>query len=547
MNELSIGTEGDSGPPSVLRLEDYDSQGLRVGIFGASGAGKGWLLGLLLEQFHRVALPIIALDPESELWTLQEIGALVLGGPHGDAPVPQTYAALREVMQYGIDTGTPVVFDLGSAGSEVEDTGIAVQREGIAIMRAFTRMTTDLRTRVVFAVTEAELFAPQVVARSGQQSTVFADIQKRGRKRGVIPIIETQRTADIAKSVISQCNVRFIGHMDEPLDYDAVKRHVTGYPFEAVRGLRTGYFIRTPESVVVRVAPREVTHGGGTPLSGEVQITRRAEPVELAAILDRLRSADTVDVNSDLHGPVIFGGRVPGKTAWLADEELRELRNERDGLRRALQTAQETNTEVIDRWHREQVRADAAEAIVAGLRVVIEATIGKNLAANINMPDGTTFEQFNTNAMTEEQVIDLIRRHAPQGGTGGVSVAPVEALRKDYLERAAERLYETMRQLGDDEREALKYLLVHTTETSGISLNAISVGLTGSDSGSMRNRWTKAVGNLKTAGLVAAHGSGGTQRKEVVNQWIRRGLAGHEATDAEVEQVKSRALSLLLT
>lgn len=558
--DITFGTYAEGGEAAGVQLADYDRQGLRIGIFGASGSGKGWLLGLTLEQCVALHLPVIAIDPESELWTLQEIGALVLGGPHADAPIPASVPGVRAVMQFAIETGTPVVFDLGKA---VEDAArrrpSEMLREGERLMGIFDGMADDLRTRVVFAVTEAELFAPQQVPRTGLQPEMLAAIQKRGRKRGVIPIIETQRTADIAKSVISQCNKRFIGHLDEPLDFDNIKRHVAPWTFAQIRALDTGHFVATPESEEVVVGPRSVTHGGGTPLSGEVRLQRRATSAELTTMLERLRVPEQ-DFSEDEEPAPPSGRRRAVQPeaggALLTKEDYQKYTRQEQRIAEAEQRAgaavarvavleQEslrTASEMED-LRRAAAAAETEHDILTDLRLTLARLLGEAMPtpiAQINMPDGTTMA---TNGVTRDEVLDLIRRNA-LSGSGSVTVEPVEALRTRYLEAAAQRLYDTVNGLDADEREVVLFLLAHPTFHT---INAVQKGVSGSDGGSGRKRWEDAILGAVRAGLVVVGGSGRGGRKENIDAWVRNALAPHDPTDEDVQRVRQRVLSLLAT
>lgn len=540
---IDVGSAG--GTHVTIDLDEYEQSGARFGIFGASGSGKGWLLGVLLEELHRLGYPIIAIDPESELHTLQEIGALVLGGPHGDAPIPTTVKVLQDAMRFAIRTGTPLVFDLGGTEGADGDDEAAIQREGVRIMQVFNRMADTLRTSVVFAVTEAELFAPQQVARSGISSKVFATIQKRGRKRGVIPILETQRTADIAKSVIAMCNVRFIGHLDEPLDYDNVKRHITGWTFEKMRRLPTGMFIKTPEEIAVTVKARTVTHGGGTPVAGDEPVARtRTSSAELDAMVEALRSAAPTPEPEEA-GPVramVVGGRG-GKTAEVtqaaidaalrtANGRITELESSRDSFREMHAAAERE----VDRLRHVEGEKRVVETVLATLREGLIAVLGDDAT-----PRYIEFDGAAGGGLSEADVVRLIAQHA-HTGAGSAAMVPVEALRVRFLEAAAQRLYEVVENLTDDERAVALFLIAHPTFHS---INAIQKAITGSDGGGARKRWEDAILGVVRPGLAVIGGSGRSGRKENVDAWLRGALGAHEATDAEVADVKNRALALI--
>lgn len=537
MAELSIGTEDSAGfdAPVAIDLDGYEEQGLRVGIFAASGSGKGWLLGVLLEEFIGLGYPVIAIDPESELWTFQEVGALVLGGPHGDVPLPRSDDGVRKAIEFGVSFHTPIIFDLGGITG-----GAALLREGERISGILWQYADEVRQRIVFAVTEAEVFAPQTVPTRGVQPEILATITKRGRKRGMITLLETQRPADIANAVITQCNVRLIGRMDDTADYDRVKRYVTPTTFTEMHRLPTGTFML--DGLPVQVRARRVTHGGGTPIGGEITIAAHPTPKGLAEIIAALREPDPVPARIGLpedlgHSEMIV--TVPG-TALVAAEQ-RAARAEA-GLAQALTDVQVSGARIAS-LERQVTDARPLAEVAAQLRKALLALVGEQIVtAQINMPDGSTFH--GNQGLGEEDIIDLIRRHAPTGGAGAPALLPVEALRTRYLEATAQRLVETVEGLDPDEREALLFLVGQGTFQT---TNAVSKALSHSDSGGVRERWGKALHSLTAKGLVEVGGSGKMGRRERIAAWVASTLGPHSPTDAEVEQVKNRALSVVMS
>lgn len=525
MTDLRIGAieYGDHAEPAIIDLDAYEQQGLRVGIFAASGSGKGWLLGVLLEEFiAQTTYPIICIDPESELWTFQEAGALVLGGPHGDAPLPRSDAGIRKAIEFGLAGYRPIVFDLGGIRGAAN-----LLREGERISNILWDVADTARQNIVFAVTEAEVFAPQQVPKTGPAPEMLATITKRGRKRGIISLLETQRPADIANAVITQCNVRLIGRMDDTSDYDRIKRYVAPATFTQMHRLATGTFMLDGLEVLVR--GRNVTHGGGTPIGGEIAIAKRATE-GLAEIIAALREPEPEPRSSDpgvdpatFHAIVASGQRAAEQRASRAEAGLATAL---DDLR-----AQDGRIASLER----QVGDLRPMAEVAGqLRKALIALIGEQIVA----PDRAA-------GLVEEDIIALIRLHAPTGGASAPALLPVEALRARYLEAAAQRLVEAVEALEADSREALLFLLSQPEEN--FSITAIAKALSGNDSGGARERWGKAVLPLVKAGLARHAGSGKMARQQDVDAWVASALGPHNPSTAEVAQVKSRALSVVMS
>lgn len=520
------------GPSFPLDTDDFRDEGLRIGIFASPGAGKGYLLGVLLEEFIGAGYPCLMVDAESELWTFRELGALIVGGPHGHVPFDVAAGdAIRAAIRFCLDTGTPVVFDLGDCEDDRE-----IRAGFEAIAGQYWGIVNRERHSSVFAVTEAHVIAPQALPRGETAGTRLPAILNRGRKRGVISLLETQRIADVANAVISHCNVRFVGRIDFEDDYRRVARSMPrDVTFADIAALERGtFYVPRLSSEQVHVRQRTVTHGGGTPDGSEVTLRREATPEGLTQIAEQLSalmrggSEDVVPPSQSSDSP--------------RTTRSRRVRTAEDA---ALEAAhEEALAEARTRAERAEARADAMAARLEALERVNAQLVEENDAAIALRAALANFMGAVEagGGISEARVIALISEHARSGSQSAV-LMPVAALRAQYLERAATRLYVAMRALEPDAREALCFLL---TRDQYVTINAVSVALSGSDSGSSRQRWSKAVQALVSAGLASAGGSGRTGRRATVDAWVRSALSPHDPSDEEIEAVRDRALSVLL-
>jgi hypothetical protein len=239
---------------------DFAATGLRAFVVSSSGRGKSYAAGVLCEEALDGGLPIVVFDPEGEYWTLKErYPTLVAGGDHADIPLVRRQRIVRELLSLALSrSGFALVFDLSELREREQQGFYALAAEELFVLKRQHPGTALL------VVEEAHLFAPQVYA--GACNDVSEELAKRGRKRGLWTVWVTQRSADIAKRVISQCNLLLVGGMDHDRDFQAVKprlpREVT---FQEVCGFTPGTFYASPPGKVVRVRRRRVTHGGDTP------------------------------------------------------------------------------------------------------------------------------------------------------------------------------------------------------------------------------------------------------------------------------------------
>jgi Helicase HerA, central domain len=515
-------------PDFVLDTERFKDEGLRGGIFASPGAGKGYLLGVLIEELIDAGYPCVMVDPESELWTFREIGALVLGGPHGHVPLAGDAAAVIEyALHFCLDSATPVVFDLADL-----ETDSAIREMFEAIAGVYWRLVSTARTPSVFALTEAHVIAPQAIARGEGGASKLPAILSRGRKRGVIPLLETQRIADVANAVISHCNVRFIGRIDFDDDFKRVAKGMPGVTFADVQGLNRGSFY-VPRLVdgPIHVRERRVTHGAVTPCAGEVKLRREDAPATIAAIAERLASLLEPEPEPAA-APARRAAKTRAPTAAAPDAAV--LKRERDDAILRQERLEAEANELSRRIEQAEARAyendDELERVAAFRAALIEFLA-------LDAPG----EGGGRGYPGDDHVVRLIHAHAPAGAAGAV-LQPVEKLRADYLERSAHRLVEVVRSLDADEREALLFLL---TQNSFVTINSITRALSGHDGGGQRNRWSRVTQTLKAKGLVLIGGTGGAGRRHNIDGFVAVGLAPHNPTADELAAVRDRALYVL--
>jgi hypothetical protein len=550
---IHIGTEALGGRTEI-DLDHYGESGLRVGIFGSSGAGKGYLLGVIIEDMIAAGVPTIMLDAEHELWTFKEVGALVIGGAEGDAPFIESAPALDAVIRYALDTTTPIVFDVGEQ-AEAEESEAA--RLGELVMRRLWSVLDRHRTESFFAATEASIFAPQQVPRGTHLPAMMRQMFQRGRKRGLMIAVETQRMADIQKAVISQSNVSFYGRINKFTDYRAVERELDGRPYDLMRGLRSGTFYATPAGVEVNVRPRRVTHGGGGP--GAQIVIHERERVGLDEVLRLLREGAAVpevavraahaDAAAELTDVPRVLSRVRDESQDREVTDLRVRLAEAEAAQAILATTEAERARLATLLA--EARSARSEADAAAEAALAELALLRDRAETLDALAGLLRRLVGDSGGARASALDdlalrrLVRDEIERFGVpnGRAPVVPVEALRQRYLEAAAQRLVARVAELDPEQRATLLFLLAHP---EGGTINSITIGITGSASGGTRSRYSKAVAALIAAGLVRQGGEGRMKRWASVEEWVRAGLGPHEATDEEVGSVRDRATALLV-
>lgn len=171
------------------------------GLFGAGnqGSGKSVTLKLLLEQIALKAnCPLLFFDKDEDV-----TGTSALF-PRGFIATAGNCPTARDIL----DAGLQVVFDL-STWPSMDAAGVMIARTTNALMREVEYTPAHQRVPVVIGMDEASYWLPQSWGRSLSEDTykdlraAFESVAARGRKRGLVPFLFTQKFSTIAKEVLS--------------------------------------------------------------------------------------------------------------------------------------------------------------------------------------------------------------------------------------------------------------------------------------------------------------------------------------------------------
>lgn len=172
------------------------------GVFaaGAQGAGKTVVLKLLLEQLAQKSnAPMCVFDKEEDL-----IATTALF-PRGIVATATNCPSAKDIYQGGLQ----VVFDLSSFPNN-DIAGQMMARLTNALMKEAEATAFNLRVPCVVALDEGSYWLPQNFGGKSLDETTFRMLRdafeavaSRGRKRGIVPLIFTQKFSTVAKEVLS--------------------------------------------------------------------------------------------------------------------------------------------------------------------------------------------------------------------------------------------------------------------------------------------------------------------------------------------------------
>lgn len=275
----------------------------RVAIVGTSGSGKTYAAKGLIEPLLDAGARVCVVDPLGVWWGLRAGGdgatpgypVVVFGGRHADVALDDGMgAALGRLI------GThplACVVDLSELGSA------AGRRR---FMTAFAEAVYEGNAEPLHLVLdEADLWAPQrPLPEANALLGRIEEIVRRGRVRGFIPWLITQRPAVVHKDVLSQADILIAMKLTSSQDRDAIGGWIEGQADRA-EGKRIladlpklsrgeGYIWAPSDGVLARVAfPAIRTYDSSrTPRRGErVATPRTLAEVDLSAITAALAAA----------------------------------------------------------------------------------------------------------------------------------------------------------------------------------------------------------------------------------------------------------------
>jgi hypothetical protein len=214
---------GDRAPP-VLPFEALDD---RVAIVGTAGSGKTYAAKGFVERLLAGGAHVAIVDPLGVWWGLRASAdgdapghpIVIFGGRHADVPITaETGAALGRMI--AAERLVSIV-DLSELGSNT-----ARRR----FMAAFCEALYESNEEPLHLVLdEADLWAPQRPIK-GWEGLLghIEEIVRRGRVRGFVPWLISQRPAVVHKDVLSQADILIAMKLTASQDRDAIGAWIEG-------------------------------------------------------------------------------------------------------------------------------------------------------------------------------------------------------------------------------------------------------------------------------------------------------------------------------
>lgn len=313
-----------------------------IAILAKKGAGKSYTASVMVEGLLDAGQVPVIVDPTGAWWGLKSSAdgkseaypMVVFGGEHADLPLEENAgeATARAIVEQRF----PAIIDLSLFRKG------QVKRFITPFLETIYRLN---RLPLMLVVDEADDICPQKpFGDEAQMVGALEDVVKRGRKKGIGCTLITQRPADLAKQVLTQCEMLVAMRVSHPLDIKAVMEWVNVHADKQMADVMVASLPGLPIGTAwfwspgwgdvfarVEVARRRTFDSGATPKAGEQAIVpkKMAQPDlvkiggEIMASVERAKDNDPRELKKKIASLVDQVGLVSRKLE-IAREEAEE-------------------------------------------------------------------------------------------------------------------------------------------------------------------------------------------------------------------------------
>jgi hypothetical protein len=275
----------------------------RLGFIGTSGSGKTYNAGTAIEILLSQKARVVIIDPLGAWWGLRlladgkkdsKFNVVIFGGEHADLPLNEQAGAL--LGETAATMSESCIIDLSKLPSRS-----AERRFMVAFLETIYRKAGGEPFHLV--VDEADLFAPQK-PQAGDEALLghMDNIVRRGRMRGFIPWLISQRPAVLNKNVLSQVDGLLAFKLTASQDRDALDAWIEGQADKAQgKAIKDALptfpigegIVWLPSHGILdrRPFPKKVTFDSSRkPKRGEKLKNRRLKPLNVGKLKEQLAS-----------------------------------------------------------------------------------------------------------------------------------------------------------------------------------------------------------------------------------------------------------------
>jgi hypothetical protein len=280
----------------------------RLAFVGTAGSGKTYNAGSCVERLLSAKARVVVIDPlgvwfglrlKADGETESPFNIAIFGGNHGDLALTEQAGALIGDTIAGM--AESCILDLSQIGTKAGE-----RRFMLAFLTALYRGVNGSPVHLV--IDEADMWAPQrLLDKDGEAAKLLGmmeTIVRRGRVKGFIPWLITQRPAVLSKDVLSQADGMIAFKLTASQDRDAIGAWIEGQAdkqrgkniLAALPSLERGRgVVWIPTRGILETAnfPLKLTFDSSrTPKRGEKKNDAVLRPLDLGKLKDRLSKVE---------------------------------------------------------------------------------------------------------------------------------------------------------------------------------------------------------------------------------------------------------------
>ncbi len=376
---------------------------------------------------------------------------------------------------------------------------------------------------VVVVIPESWKFIPQ--SRGNPCKESIMSFIKQGATNKNFIWIDSQDMSDVDKSPLKQISTWILGYQSEinevkhTIDQIPLSKNLKPKP-EDIQSLGKGiFYLATRESTKkVYVQPFWLDDERAKKISmGELKI----EDLDIPESVTPFAIAKKKETRIQEQSTVDFA-----ETTKRFNAEMNEIRAD---FFKKLEEVQEqfgkVYTDIYNLQNEPKQELDEA--------TIIAKVLQKVPTTSITSP---------TTSMDEESIISKVLARVPSGGTTVYEVAPLEKIKKDFLERAKQKILSDITGLTDNAKLLLKYLESKGQGCKSLEFEEKCYHLKHSGTSSKK----VSTASIELRGIEVVKKDTAGWHKGVLKQKISDSLLNHEATEQEVEQVYNHILMEML-
>jgi hypothetical protein len=326
----------------------------RLAFVGTAGSGKTHNAGVGIERLQQIGARTGLVDPLGASWGLRMLADgkraspfkfVIFGGQHADLPLTESAGALIGETCAAMEES--FILDLSELGTKASE-----RRFMLAFLTALYRKTAGDPLHLV--IDEADMFAPQMVSDKDGEAVkllgMMETIVRRGRIKGFIPWLITQRPAVLNKNVLSQADGLIAMKLTSSQDRSALGDWIEGQAdrAEGKRILASMPTLQRGQGVIwipgrgmleTVQFPRKLTFDSSrTPTRGEAKRAVTLKPLDVDALKAKLAKVETEIAANDpkklnaeiarLQRELVAARKHPAAAPADLERELKRAREE---------------------------------------------------------------------------------------------------------------------------------------------------------------------------------------------------------------------------